>query len=128
MKLPRGTNQRICKLYRRFTWRLMGKIILLLTTTRRSSGLPRTTPVQYEKRNGIYYIGSSNGPNSDWVRNINANPNVSLAVGKNVNEGVATLIQDSERIADFLSYRLKRHPVIIRLILKLDGLSFHPGR
>ena len=41
---------------------LVGKIILLLTTTGRKSGLKRITPLQYEEIDGKYYLGSARGP------------------------------------------------------------------
>ncbi len=38
--------------------RLIGRIILLLTTTGRKSGLKRVTPLQYEKIGADYYVGA----------------------------------------------------------------------
>jgi hypothetical protein len=37
---------------------LIGRIILLLTTMGRKSGLLRVTPLQYEEINGDYYLGA----------------------------------------------------------------------
>ncbi len=54
--------------------RLIGGIILLLTTTGRKSGLKRVTPLQYEKIGGDYYVGAARGVKADWVRNILAFP------------------------------------------------------
>src|SRR3972149_6657660 len=36
---------------------LIGRIILLLTTTGRKSGMKRVTPLQYEKIGEDYYVG-----------------------------------------------------------------------
>lgn len=49
---------------------LIGRIVLLLTTMGRKSGLPRVTPLQYEEINGDYYLGSARGLKADWLRNI----------------------------------------------------------
>lgn len=38
--------------------RLIGKVVLLLTTTGRKTGLARVTPVQYELIDGVYHIGA----------------------------------------------------------------------
>ena len=59
---------------------VIGKIILLLTTTGRKSGLKRVTPLQYEEIDGKYYLGSARGMQADWVRNIQANPQVEIRV------------------------------------------------
>ena len=59
---------------------IIGKIILLLTTTGRNSGLKRVTPLQYEEINGRYYLGSARGLKADWVRNIQVNPKVEVRV------------------------------------------------
>ncbi len=37
---------------------LIGKVILLLTTTGRKTGLARVTPVQYELIDGVFHIGA----------------------------------------------------------------------
>ncbi|HUF00729.1 MAG TPA: nitroreductase/quinone reductase family protein, partial [Anaerolineales bacterium] len=40
---------------------LVGRIILLLTTTGRRSGAKRVTPLQYELIGNDYYVGSARG-------------------------------------------------------------------
>ncbi|MEJ2757947.1 MAG: nitroreductase/quinone reductase family protein [Anaerolineales bacterium] len=45
---------------------LIGKIVLLLTTTGRKSGLPRVTPLQYECLDGVYHVVSVFGTKADW--------------------------------------------------------------
>jgi deazaflavin-dependent oxidoreductase (nitroreductase family) len=126
MIVPREFNKNFCAAYKRFSWRLAGKMILLLTTTGRKTGLARTTPVQYEKINEEYYVGAVNGLKSDWVRNLQADPCALVQVKNQVFEAAAEIITDAEQIMDFLVYRLKKHPLMLRLILKADGCSFHP--
>ena len=60
---------------------LVGRIILLLTTTGRKSGLKRVTPLQYEMIGTDYYLGAARGVKADWVRNIQSNPQVEVRVG-----------------------------------------------
>lgn len=108
---------------------LVGKIILLLTTTGRKSGLPRVTPLQYEEINGDYYLGAARGLNADWVRNIQSNPNVEIRVGATRLRGTAEVISDPSKIADFMEVRLERHPRMIGLIMeKAHGLPRRPSR
>jgi len=108
---------------------LIGKIVLLLTTTGRKSGQPRVTPLQYEEINGEYYLGAARGLNADWVRNLQANPEVGLRVGSQRVHGKAEIVTDPARMADFLEVRLARHPLMIGLIMrKAHGLPKHPSR
>jgi deazaflavin-dependent oxidoreductase (nitroreductase family) len=108
---------------------VIGKIILLLTTTGRKSGQPRVTPLQYEAINGEYYLGAARGLQADWVRNLQVNPQVEVRVGAKHFQGRAEIVTDPVRMADFIEIRLQRHPLMLGLILqKAHGLSKHPSR
>jgi deazaflavin-dependent oxidoreductase (nitroreductase family) len=108
---------------------LIGKLVLLLTTTGRKTGLARVTPLQYEEIDGEYYLGSSRGVKSDWYRNIQATPQVEVHVGAKRFHATAETIEDPVRIADFLEIRLRRHPFMIGLLMeKIHGLPKHPDR
>ncbi len=107
---------------------LLGPLILLLTTTGRKSGRPRVTPLQYEEIDGCFYIGAMRGRGADWFRNLSADPRVQLQVGARRFSAVAQPITNPSTIADFLELRIRRHPRMIPLILRLDGLSAHPDR
>lgn len=127
----------------RFVWRLMklpriwyklglgpivGRIYLILTTTGRKTGLLRETPLQYEEADGVIYVGSARGTEADWVRNILANPNVSVRLKAGQFEGVAEVITDPGRIADFLQLRLERRPRMMGAMLRAEGLPPNPTR
>ena len=101
--------------------RLSG-LVLLLTTTGRKSGLPRQTRLQYEKEGGALYVAAARGQQADWFRNILANPHVVVQFEGQTLCGRAEPITDPIRIADFLELRLKRHPLMIRLMLLSYGL------
>ena len=108
---------------------VIGKIILLLTTTGRKTGLKRVTPLQYEEIDGKYYLGSARGLKADWVRNVQANPNVGIRVKSLSFSGKAEVVTDPARFADFVEVRLQRHPLIVGTIMqKAHGLSKHPSR
>ena len=109
--------------------RIIGRIILLLTTTGRKSGKKRVTPMQYEAIGCDYYVGSARGLNADWVRNIQANPLVEVRVGAKHFFGTAEVVNDPAKFADFMEVRLERHPRMIGLIMeKAHGLPRHPSR
>jgi deazaflavin-dependent oxidoreductase (nitroreductase family) len=100
-------------------------MVLLLTTIGRKSGLPRVTPLQFEKMDDVYYIASARGEHADWYRNLQHNTAVHVQVGKHESNGIAELVTDPARIADFLELRLKRHPIFIGALLRLEGLPIH---
>lgn len=108
---------------------IVGKIVLLLTTTGRKTGKQRVTPVQYEEIDGAYYLGAARGLHADWVRNIQVNPNVKVRVKSRRFHGCAEIITEPARIADFLEVRLERHPFMIGLMMeKAHHLPKRPSR
>lgn len=118
-----------CFLYAIGLGPVVGKIILLLTTTGRKSGLPRITPLQYEWIDGNYCLGAARGKRADWVRNIEANPRVQVRVKRLNFNGTARVSSDPQEITNFLETRLKRHPLMIGMIMeKAHNLPRKPSR
>lgn len=118
-----------CLLYAIGLGPIIGRIILLLTTTGRKSGIKRVTPMQYEAIGSDYYVGSARGLKADWVRNIQVNPQVEVRVGAKHFHGTAEVVNDPAKFADFMEVRLERHPRMVGLIMeKAHGLSRHPSR
>jgi deazaflavin-dependent oxidoreductase (nitroreductase family) len=107
---------------------LIGHRVLLLTTIGRKTGLPRTTPLQYEKIDGQYFVGSAKGVKADWYRNLVANPQVKVRVKGEKFTGTAETTTDPARIADFLEYRLRHHPRMVGAMLKANGFPSNPTR
>lgn len=108
---------------------LIGRIILLLTTTGRRSGMKRVTPLQYEMIGSDYYLGAARGVKADWVRNIQSDPQVEVRVDAKHFHGTAEVICDPLKFADFMEVRLERHPRMIGLIMqKVHGLPKRPSR
>lgn len=120
----KGLNARMAANYKRGFGPT--RMVLLLTTSGRKTGLARQTPLQFEEVNGDFYIASARGKDADWFKNIAANPNVHIQVGKGEFDAIAEPITDPARIADFFELRLRRHPIMLRLILHLaDGLPVY---
>lgn len=105
---------------------LAGKV-LLLTTKGRKSGLPRTTPLQYEQIGSAYYVGSMRGASADWYQNLVSDPCVTLQIGRELIEAVAEPIEDPEEVDAFIRYRLEKNPRMIGAILRMDGLPPRPA-
>jgi len=122
----RRLNERITGNYHRGVG--PAKVVLLLTTTGRKTGLSRITPLQYEEQDGVYYMGSARGVQADWFRNIQACSKVKLQIEDKRFSGRAEAITDPVRIADFFELRLKRHPFMIGGLLRLEGLPWNYSR
>jgi len=54
--------------------------VLYLTTLGRISGLPRTIEIWFVLYGGSFYVLAEHGYQANWVKNINANPNVHIRV------------------------------------------------
>ena len=74
-------------LYRLLGGRLVGRNILILTTTGRKSGRKRNTPLFHVRDRSDYVIVASNGgedPYPGWWHNIRADARVEIQVGRQV--------------------------------------------
>ena len=80
--------------------RLAGRPMLLLTTTGRKTGKPRTTPLQYMKHGENMVVVASNGGNARhpaWWFNITANASATVQVGKETKRVRAETANEEER-------------------------------
>lgn len=107
---------------------IIGRVILLLTTTGRKTGRRRVTPLQYEEIDGLIYIGSARGTESDWYKNLEADPEVEVRVRNRRFLGRAETVTDPDRLADFLEYRLKTRPRFVGALMRREGLPSKPSR
>jgi F420H(2)-dependent quinone reductase len=91
-------------LYRATGGRIGGKLgkapILLLTTTGRKSGQPRTAPVLYLADGDRFVVINTNAGNAKtpaWSLNLRANPEAAVEVGKRQVKVRARLAEGEER-------------------------------
>jgi deazaflavin-dependent oxidoreductase (nitroreductase family) len=70
-----------------------------LTTTGRVSGEPREVEIWFALEDETLYMLSGNGVRSHWVRNILADPGVSVSAGSETLEGQATVIDEPQEVA-----------------------------
>jgi deazaflavin-dependent oxidoreductase (nitroreductase family) len=76
---------------------MRARCVLLLTTTGRRSGLPRTTAVSFMEVGGRYVIFAGWGTRANWYQNLLANPEVTLQVGNQRRSAIAEPVQDPAR-------------------------------
>ena len=70
-----------------------------LTTTGRKTGKARTVELWFVYEDGLVWLLAGkdrNGPTSHWARNLLANPDASLKIGRTVFRARATKVDDSE--------------------------------
>ena len=79
---------------------LNGRPLLLLTTIGRKSGQPSTTPVMNFPDGDRFIVLASNAgaaSDPDWYRNLVAHPEVTVEVGKETFQAIATVAEGEER-------------------------------
>ena len=109
--------------YRMALGALLAKRVLILTTTGRVTGKERRTPLWYIRAGDIIYCVSGWGSSSDWLKNLNASPNVLVQVGKESWGTQGVLIKEPselERVLSKFQRKYGRHTV--RLIYHMDRL------
>jgi deazaflavin-dependent oxidoreductase (nitroreductase family) len=67
-----------------------------LTTTGRKSGLPREIEIWFGINGNSLYLLSGGGDESDWVKNLRANPNVTVRIAKHNFSGLARIVKEEK--------------------------------
>jgi deazaflavin-dependent oxidoreductase (nitroreductase family) len=107
-----------------------GMPLLLLHHTGAKSGKTRINPLAYQSDNGRYVIFASKGgapTNPDWYHNLKAHPNVTIEVGSDTIDTLASeatgeererlFRTQAERIPQFAEYQKKAGRVIPVIVL-----------
>jgi deazaflavin-dependent oxidoreductase (nitroreductase family) len=67
-----------------------------LTTTGRVSGLPREIEIWFALQAGVLYMLSGGRDRSDWVKNLIADPAVSVRIGDERHAGRGRIVTDAD--------------------------------
>ncbi len=67
-----------------------------LTTTGRKSGLPREIEIWFGINGNSLYLLSGGGNQSQWVKNLLANPNVTVRIAKHNFNGIARIVSEEK--------------------------------
>jgi len=125
-------NKKIIEEFRANEGKVAGwKTLLLLHTTGAKSGLPHLNPAAYiEDKDRLVIIASKGGADThpDWYYNVVTNPNVTIEVGTEKYDAVATVEEEPERTRlydqmaaqypGFEEYRQKTSRIIPVITLK----------
>jgi deazaflavin-dependent oxidoreductase (nitroreductase family) len=113
------------------TWRLglgplVGKIILLLTTRGRKSGLPRHAMLEYYQHNGHKYAVSAFGEKSQWYRNIKADPRVTIQTAEGTEPATAIRVTDDEELLEIVEVFYAHDAPLTSWYLNSAGIEHNP--
>ncbi|ORA61316.1 nitroreductase family deazaflavin-dependent oxidoreductase [Mycobacteroides franklinii] len=96
-----------------------------LTITKRVSGEPQQIPVATVDVDGIKYVVSTRGE-SQWVKNIRANPQVTLTVKGASTVYTATEVPVADRAPIIAAYKPKAGKVVDGYFAQLPDDADHP--
>jgi deazaflavin-dependent oxidoreductase (nitroreductase family) len=107
---------------------VFGSFVLLLTTKGRKSGRPRHTPLEYHREpdTGDLIIMAGWGGNTDWRRNIQADPYVRVQAGCHRFEALAEPLSDAE-VAASLAEVLRLNPASASIWSRWAGEPVNSG-
>jgi len=112
------------------SWRLglgplVGKVMMILTTTGRKSGLPRHTMVECHRINGKKYAPCAYGEKADYYQNILVDPRVTVQSADGTQSMIASRVTDDEEMALFFKHGMDFAPGM--LTWYLDSLNIEPS-
>ena len=88
---------------------LLGKKVMLLTTTGRVTGRERRTPLWYLRQGDIVYSLSGWGSSSDWFQNLKMDPDARIQIGRKSWETRGMLIQGTLETEKTLKLFLEKY-------------------
>jgi deazaflavin-dependent oxidoreductase (nitroreductase family) len=108
------------------------RCVLLLTTTGRRSGLPRTTAVSFMPLHDQFVVFSGWGVHADWYRNLLVNADVTVRVGRRQFPATAVPVTDPARRHELMRQMRARAgrcgpPRPLRAILQRMGIFDYEG-
>jgi deazaflavin-dependent oxidoreductase (nitroreductase family) len=95
----------------------------MLTHIGRISGQPRNAVLEIIRRDeagAAYYVLAGFGEESDWVRNLRANPEVEVTVGGHHYQVTAEFLAEGDAEREVLDYA-RRAPFVARQLPRLLG-------
>jgi deazaflavin-dependent oxidoreductase (nitroreductase family) len=111
---------------------MRSRCVLLLTTQGRRTGRPRTGAVSFMPLGDHFIVFSGWGIGSNWYRNIRANPEVTVTVGRRRMRATAHMVEDPDRRSELMRQMQVRSsgcgpPRTMRPLLKLTRIFDYQG-
>ncbi len=120
-------------LYRLGLGPVVGRLFMILTTTGRTSGLPRRIAIEYHARQGRKYVVSAWGERAQWYKNLLADPHVTIQTANGAESVIARRVTSDAELTE--AYRLLEYNPFMRrwvealgVRLDLDAFLAHKDR
>ena len=95
----------------------LGRLIILIYTKGRKTGLERVTPIEHQIINGDFYIFVGRGEKAHWLRNMLANPeDVKIKKGFKKYPVKFELIKDMNTVIEVYKWFVSNVPILPRFV------------
>lgn len=120
--LSEGNNEKIQSIIKSFYkkapvygWRfglgpIIGRYLMIITQINHRTGNPCNVSLEYFAINGIKYCANLFGVQSNWYRNLLANPRVTIQTSDGTEQMVAIPITQDDEIITVVEWLLNRNP------------------
>jgi deazaflavin-dependent oxidoreductase (nitroreductase family) len=109
-------------------WRLglgpvVGRVIMVITTTGHKSKLPRHNMAEYYSLNGQKYTICAYGPKAAWYKNIQADPRVTVQTAEGTQSMKAVRVTGDQELLQVVELFNRRNALLTGLYLESLGIK-----
>ena len=119
--LRRAINRAPILLYRLGLGPLVGRLVMIMSTTGRSTGLIRRTAIEHHLCAGRIYVMSGYGARPDWYQNLLADSRVTLQLGAQVYHARGRRVTDELEL--HAAYDCFEQRPVLRAMARLLGVD-----
>lgn len=110
MPYPTSLMRRLFKfpilLYRMGLGYFVGRLFMVMTTVGRKSGQPRRTAIEFHEFKKRKYIFSGWGARTDWYRNIQANPYITIQTWRGAESVLARRLFSEQELSEAFEFAM----------------------
>jgi deazaflavin-dependent oxidoreductase (nitroreductase family) len=101
-----------------YAWRfglgpILGRFVMIITQINHKTGNPYKTWLEYFEINGLKYVANVFGIQSQWYRNILANPRVTIQTSDGTEQMVAVPVTQDDELVTIIEWFQARNPKFI---------------
>lgn len=100
---------------------IVGSLFMVMTTTGRKSGLPRRTAIEFHEFKGRKYVFSNWGTQTDWYRNIAADPHITIQTWRGPESVFARRLTSDRELAEAFEFATSNPSM--RAVLRAIGVN-----
>ena len=106
-----------------------GRLFLILETVGRNSGKKRKSPLEYHWYEGAIHVVSGRGEDSDWLKNIRANPDkVWIRHGFHYFKAKVEFLNDFDEKNKMIKWYVTKHPKAAKMLFGWDEKTDDPEK